>query len=136
MKRILIYLVTTFGLTWTFWSIGISGPVVMGMPVAELAAAGLGMFGPSAGVLAVWIVTRSEGGLDLPLHPRFQGNGRWYLTAWFAPALAVLLGCLLYTSGTKMARCAPRRHRAVRRPGWLTRRHTWSGHRPADKEVR
>ena len=39
MKRILIYLVTTFGLTWTFWSIGISGPVVMGMPVAELAAA-------------------------------------------------------------------------------------------------
>lgn len=96
MKRILIYLVTTFGLTWTFWSIGISGPVVMGMPVAELAAAGLGMFGPSAGVLAVWIVTRSEGGLDLPLHPRFQGNGRWYLTAWFAPALAVLLGGILY----------------------------------------
>ena len=60
MKRILIYSVTTFGLTWTFWSIGISGPVVMGTPVAELAAAGLGMFGPSAGVLAVWIVTRRE----------------------------------------------------------------------------
>ena len=66
MKRILIYLVTTFGLTWTFWSIGISGPVVMGMPVAELAAAGLGMFGPSAGVLAVWIVTPAPFPVFLP----------------------------------------------------------------------
>lgn len=96
MKRLALYLAVTFGSTWALWMLAVSGPVVTGMPVATQLLVGLGMFCPSLGVLVTWLAFRRSAPFSLPLRPRFRGNARYYLLAWFVPALATLAGAALY----------------------------------------
>lgn len=96
MKRICIYLAVTFPLTWALWGLATSGPVVTGMPMATQLMIGLGMMCPATGVLVTWLILRKREPFSLPLRPKFRGNAKSYLLAWFGPSLAVLAGGLLY----------------------------------------
>ena len=53
------------------------------------------MFTPMLSVILTRLVT-GEGTRDLYLAPRFRGQVRWYLAAWFATPLLVYAGALLY----------------------------------------
>lgn len=96
MKRIALYLAVTFPMTWVLWALAASGPVVTGMPMATQLMVGLGMLCPAAGVLVTWVVLHKREPFSIPLRPRFRGNLKSYLLAWFGPALAVLAGSVLY----------------------------------------
>ena len=100
LKRILIFLVVTFGLTWGYCLLVIyplaDGAALNGVPTVELqlltAAA---MFIPALGVALTRLITR-EGFRDHWLKPHFKGNLRIYLLAWFGPVALTLLGTGLY----------------------------------------
>ncbi|MDY3617423.1 CPBP family intramembrane glutamic endopeptidase [Agathobaculum sp.] len=96
MKRIVCYLVTTFALTWILWGTAVSGSVVVGMPMASQLLIGLGMFCPALGVLVTWLMFRKKQPFHIPFRPHFRGNGKWYVVAWFMPALLTLTGSALY----------------------------------------
>lgn len=96
MKRILIYLAVTFTLTWGLWAVAVSGPVVIGAPVVAQLTVGLGMFCPAIGALVTWLICRKKQPFDIPIRPRFRGNGKYYALAWFAPTAFAVLGGVLY----------------------------------------
>jgi len=100
MKRLAIYLVVTFGLTWgllipagfllgTFENGEASSPVMIGLIA-------LSMFFPLVGALAANFACRSEARIDLCWRPRIKQNVRNYLIAWFAPAAIALIGCVVF----------------------------------------
>ena len=100
LKRILLFLSITFGLTWGYCLLVIyplaDGAALNGVPTVELqlltAAA---MFIPALGVLLTRLITR-DGFSDHWLKPHFKGNLRIYLLAWFGPVVLTLLGTGLY----------------------------------------
>ena len=94
MKRLAIFLVVTFGLTWgllipagfllgAFENGEASSPVMMGLVA-------LSMFFPLAGALIANFACRSEERIDLSWRPRIKQNLRNYLIAWLAPAAIAL----------------------------------------------
>ena len=100
MKRLAIFLVVTFGLTWgllipagfllgAFETGEASSPVMMGLIA-------LSMFFPLAGALIANFACRSEERIDLSWRPRIKQNLRNYLIAWLAPAAIALLGCVVF----------------------------------------
>ncbi|MBP3893362.1 MAG: CPBP family intramembrane metalloprotease [Atopobiaceae bacterium] len=100
MKRLAIYLVVTFGLTWgllipaglllaTFESGEASSPTMLGLVA-------LSMFFPLIGALAANFACKPEARIDLCWRPRIRQNARIYLIAWFAPAAIALLGCVVF----------------------------------------
>jgi membrane protease YdiL (CAAX protease family) len=100
MKRLAIYLVVTFGLSWgllipagfllgTFESGEASSPVMLGLIA-------LSMFFPLVGALAANFACAPEARIDLGWRPRIKQNVRNYLVAWFAPAAIALLGCMTF----------------------------------------
>jgi len=100
LKRILIYLLITFGLTWGY-CFGILYPVVNGESLsgvpsiaAQLMTAAC-MFFPAIGVLLTRLITK-EGFKDAWLNPNLRKNLRFYLLAWFGPGILTLLGAGLY----------------------------------------
>ena len=100
LKRILIYLLITFGLTWgySFFILYplVNGETLRGVPamVTQLLVAGC-MFFPAMGVLLTRLITK-EGFRDAWLKPNLQKNIRFYLLAWFGPGVLTLLGSGLY----------------------------------------
>ena len=100
LKRILIFLVITFGLTWGYCLLVIypltDGATHNSVPTVEqqlLTAAA--MFIPALGVALTRLITR-EGFSDHWLKPHFKGNLQTYLLAWFGPVVLTLLGTGLY----------------------------------------
>lgn len=99
-KRILIYLLITFGLTWGYYFLilypVVNGESLSGVPsvVAQLMTAA-GMFFPAFGVLLTRLVTK-EGFRDCWLKPSFKKNIKTYLLAWFGPGILTLAGAALY----------------------------------------
>ncbi len=100
LKRVLIYLTITFGLTWGY-CFGILYPVVNGESLtgvpsvaAQLMTAGC-MFFPAIGVLLTRLITR-EGFKNAWLRLNLRGNIRHYLLAWFGPGILTVLGAVLY----------------------------------------
>ena len=100
MKRLAIYLVVTFGLTWgllipagfllgTFGDGEASSPAMMGLIA-------LSMFFPLVGALIANFACGPESRIDLRWRPRIKQNVRTYLIAWFAPAAIALLGCVVF----------------------------------------
>ena len=100
LKRVLVYLLITFGLTWgySFFILYplVNGETLRGVPamVTQLLVAGC-MFFPAMGVLLTRLITK-EGFRDAWLKPNLQKNIRFYLLAWFGPGVLTLLGSGLY----------------------------------------
>lgn len=99
-KRILIYIGSTFAITWIYCLAVIypmmSGETLSGVPAVMtqfLVAAA--MFFPAIGVLITRIVTK-EGFKNAWIRPNFKGNVKIYLLAYFGPGVLTVLGALLY----------------------------------------
>ena len=99
-KRIIIYLGSTFVLTWIYCLAIIypmmSGETLSGVPALMtqfLVAAA--MFFPAIGVLITRLVTR-EGFQDAWIRPNIKGNVKTYLLAYFGPGILTILGTVLY----------------------------------------
>lgn len=100
MKRLVIFLAVTFGLTWgllipagcllgTFEN-GESSSLVMFGFIA------LSMFFPLVGTLITNAARGPDSRIDLAWHPHIRQNVRSYLIAWFAPGVIALLGCMVF----------------------------------------
>ena len=100
LKRILIYLVITFSLTWLY-SIFLIYPIangkgLNGIPaMATQLAVAAAMFCPAIGVLLTRLVTR-EGFKNAWLRPHIKGNVKTYILAWFGPGILTFAGMLIY----------------------------------------
>lgn len=100
MKRIVVFLVVTFGLTWAY-EFGVVYPVASGgiqgvPPAATQLVIGAAMFFPAIGVVITRLVTR-EGFKNCVIKPRsFKKSFPWFLVAWFAPAALAVIGAVVY----------------------------------------
>ena len=99
-KRILIYIGSTFALTWIYCLAVIypmmSGETLSGVPAVMtqfLVAAA--MFFPAIGVLITRLVTK-EGFQNAWISPNIKGNVKTYLLAYLGPGLLTILGTVLY----------------------------------------
>jgi len=95
-KRILIFVAITYGLSIVPYLVVFLGGRQSGAN-ADLAAGRLVlMFAPMIGAIATRLITR-EGWSNNLLRPDLSG-GRWryYLAAWFLPAVASLVGGAFY----------------------------------------
>lgn len=94
VKRTIIFCVITFGLTWLLAAlIPIMGFVYGGLE--SLIIVTLCMFMPALGNILTRVITR-QGFHDFKLAPKFKGNGRNYLFAYFSFIVLVYLGVLVY----------------------------------------
>ena len=100
MKRLAIYLVVTFGLTW-----GLLIPAGFALGTFEngenssmlmFGLIALSMFFPLFGALAANFACKPEERIDLGWKPLIKQNVRYYLIAWFAPAGIALLGSAVF----------------------------------------
>lgn len=100
MKRLKVFLVVTFGLTWgllipagfllgAFENGEASSPVMVGLIA-------LSMFFPLVGTLAANFSCKPEERIDLGWRPLIKQSVRNYLMAWLAPAAIALLGCIVF----------------------------------------
>lgn len=100
MKRIIIFLAVTFGLSWrllvpagfaleTFQNGENSSALMMGLIA-------LSMFFPLVGALAANRACKPQERIDLGWKPRSKQNVRIYVAAWLAPAVITLLGCVVF----------------------------------------
>lgn len=100
MKRIIVYLAITFGLTWAY-EFGVVYPVSSGAlagipPIAAQLVAGAAMFFPAIGVLITRLVT-GEGFKNSVIKPRgFKKALPWFAVAWFGPAILTIIGAAAY----------------------------------------
>ena len=100
LTRVLIYVVITFALTWAYCLLVVY-PVANGEALTDIPAiatqllVAAGMFFPAIGVVLTRLVTR-EGFKNTWLKPNLKKNLRFYLLAWFAPALLTFAGAGLY----------------------------------------
>ncbi len=97
-KRITFYLIITFVLTYAV-EIGIIAPWIRGgdstkAAIAQSLIAGV-MFIPAIAVIITRLITR-EGFRNSLLVLSVKSNLRFYLIAWFGPAVLTLLGAVLY----------------------------------------
>lgn len=100
MKRLVVFLVITFGLAWgllipagvalgTFEGGEASSAIMVGLIA-------LSMFFPLVGAVVANASCRPEERVDLAVRPHVRQNVRGYLAAWFMPAGIALLGCVLF----------------------------------------
>ena len=100
LKRVLIYLLITFALTWAYCLVVVypvaNGESLSGVPslITQLSVVVV-MFFPSIGVFLTRLVTR-EGFQNSWLKPNLKKNIRYYLLAWFGPAVLTLAGMGIY----------------------------------------
>ena len=100
LKRILIYIVITFALTWAYCLLIVypiaNGEALSGVPAAStqlvVAAA---MFFPAIGVLLTRLFTK-EGLKAAWLKPNLRTNLKYYLLAWFGPGILTFAGMGIY----------------------------------------
>jgi len=99
-KRIILYLVLTFGITCAYCFLGLY-PIVNNealsvtlAPVVQLLVAVI-MFFPALGVLLTRLITK-EGFQGAWIRPNFKGNIKTYLLAYFGPWFLVILGAAVY----------------------------------------
>ena len=100
IKRITIYIVITFALTWLYSILVIypiaNGEALNGIPaLATQLTVAAAMFCPAIGVVLTRLITK-EGFANSWLKPHIKGNIKIYLLAWFGPAALTLAGMGLY----------------------------------------
>jgi len=100
VKRILIYIIITFALTWAYCLLVVypmaRGETLAGIPsliTQYLVAAA--MFFPAVGVFLTRLVTR-EGFKNAWLKPNIKKHIRYYLLAWFGPGILTFAGMGIY----------------------------------------
>ena len=100
LKRILIYIVITFALTWAYCLLIVypiaNGETLSGVPAAatQLVVAAA-MFFPAIGVLLTRLFTK-EGLKAAWLKPNLRTNLKYYLLAWFGPGILTFAGMGIY----------------------------------------
>lgn len=100
LKRALVYVLITFVLTWVYCLLIVypiaNGEALSGIPsmVTQLAVAAA-MFFPAIGVLLTRLITK-EGFRNAWLKPNLKNNLRFYLLAWFGPAILTFAGMGIY----------------------------------------
>ena len=100
LKRVIFYLLITFGLTWLYCLLIVypiaNGEALNGVPsMATQLVVAAAMFCPSIGVVLTRLVTR-EGFKNTWLRPHIKGNVKHYLLAWFGPAVLTFAGMGIY----------------------------------------
>lgn len=100
LKRILLYILITFGMTWAYCLLVVyplaGGETLQGVPaLATQYLVAAAMFFPAIGVLLTRLITK-EGFQNAWLKPNLKKNIRYYLLAWFGPGILTLLGAGLY----------------------------------------
>ena len=93
-KSLVLFVALTFALTWGAIGIARSVGLQYGTPVFNIVLMGC-MFCPALSSILTRLILK-EGFRNMMLRPRFRGNGRSYLLAYFLPALLVLIGGALY----------------------------------------
>lgn len=98
-RRILIYLLLNFGMTWLFeflvvWPVALSeNPAIQSMSQLALAVA---MFFPALSVLLTRLITK-EGFKDSMLVPKTGKRSiPYFLMGWFGPAVLAVIGAVVY----------------------------------------
>ena len=100
LRRALIYLLITFALTWAYCLFLVypiaDGESLSGVPslITQLTVAAA-MFFPAIGVLLTRLITK-EGFRNAWLKPNLKNNLRFYLLAWFGPAVLTFAGMGIY----------------------------------------
>jgi membrane protease YdiL (CAAX protease family) len=98
-KRILLYLVITFVITYAL-EIGLIRPFITGgnqqQALLGQSLIGMVMFIPAVGVLLTRLITKEGLRNTLLQLPRFKSYWGYYLFAWFGPAILTALGALIY----------------------------------------
>ena len=100
LKRVLIYIVITFLLTWIYSLLIVypiaNGEALNGVPaLATQLTVAAAMFFPAIGVLLTRLITK-EGFKNTWLHPHLKGHLKHYLLAWFGPAVLTFAGMVVY----------------------------------------
>ena len=99
-KRLGIYLAVTFGLSWGLWiPAGIlTGSYQNGLESSQMmmGIVALGMFFPLVGALIANAAVPKDDRFDLHLRPQIRSNIKYYLLAWFMPAVVTLVGSTLF----------------------------------------
>ncbi len=100
LKRILIYIAITFGLTWGYCLLFlypiVNGESLNGVPsIAAQQLTAVCMFFPAIGVLLTRLITR-EGFRDSWLRLNLKKNVKYYLLAWFGPGILTFAGMATY----------------------------------------
>ena len=103
-RRIYIFLAFAFGLAWaTALVIFLTGGLVDSpalipdtrFTLALVLIAGVFMFSPAIANVLTRLITR-EGRIDLYLQPQFKINWRFWVAAWFVPALLTVIGAVIF----------------------------------------
>lgn len=99
-QRILVYIITTFVLTWAYCLLIVypvaNGEALNGIPsLATQFLVAAAMFCPAIGVTLTRLITK-EGFKNVLLKPNLKKNLKFYLLAWFGPAILTFAGMGLY----------------------------------------
>ena len=100
LKRALVYVLITFGMTWVYCLLIVypiaDGESLSGVPslITQLTVAAA-MFFPAIGVVLTRLITK-EGFRNAWLKPNLKKNLRFYLLAWFGPAILTFAGMGIY----------------------------------------
>ena len=100
LKRILIYIVITFALTWAYCLLIVypiaNGEALSGVPaLATQLVVAAAMFFPAIGVMLTRLFTK-EGLKAAWLKPNLRKNLKYYLLAWFGPGILTFAGMGIY----------------------------------------
>lgn len=94
-KRTLIFCIITFGLTWALAAV----IPIMGYPygasIESMLIVSACMFMPTIGNVLTRLVTK-QGFSDFKLAPKWKGNGKNYLSAYFSFIILIYLGVAVY----------------------------------------
>ena len=95
MKKFWIYILVTFGFGWLMQGLAVLSSSIDPTGLVYTALLSVCMFAPLFGVLA------TEGGLKkarsgICWRPGIKGRVRWWLAAWFVPAVLAIFGAALY----------------------------------------
>lgn len=99
-KQIGIYLLIAFGLAWANWILlylftkDIDNPTTI--QILFTVSSAIAMWMPGLAVLVLWLMNGRTSVLGVSFQPHFAKAWPAYLIAWLGPAVATLLGAILY----------------------------------------
>lgn len=94
-KRTIIFCVITFVLTWSLVSVIPLTGMTYGAGLDSMLIVSACMFMPTIGNILTRLVTK-QGFSDFKLAPKFKGNGKNYLFAYFGFIILIYLGVVVY----------------------------------------
>ncbi|MDE6388809.1 MAG: CPBP family intramembrane metalloprotease [Lachnospiraceae bacterium] len=94
-KRTIIFCIITFVLTWSLMSVIPLTGMEYGVSLESLLIMEVCMFMPTLGNVLTRLATK-QGFSDFKLAPKFKGNGKNYLFAYFSFIILIYLGVVVY----------------------------------------